>query len=94
MVKSFVVINTIINTITPKTKYLPPKAKSHIWNPKAKAEIKVAILGSHKNMRLSKEFLQLFLWCNLRYDLTDITRIAFMFNGGQSPASILGPVCT
>ncbi len=24
----------------------------------------------------------------LRYDLTDIARIAFMFNGGQSPASI------
>ncbi len=25
----------------------------------------------------------------LRYDLTDIARIAFMFNGGQSPASVL-----
>ena len=30
----------------------------------------------------------------LRYDLTDIARIAFMFNGGQSPASILSPICT
>ena len=27
----------------------------------------------------------------LRYHLTDIARIAFMFNGGQSPASILSP---
>ncbi len=26
---------------------------------------------------------------NLRNDLTDIARIAFMFNGGQSPGSIL-----
>ncbi len=31
--------------------------------------------------------LEHILW--LRYDLTDIARIAFMFNGGQSPASIL-----
>ncbi len=31
---------------------------------------------------------------SLRYDLTDIARIAFMFNGGQSPASILSPICT
>ncbi len=30
----------------------------------------------------------------LRYDLTDIARIAFMFNGGQSPASILSLICT
>ncbi len=30
----------------------------------------------------------------LRYDLTDIAHIAFMFNGGQSPASILSPICT
>ncbi len=30
----------------------------------------------------------------LRYDLTDIARIAFMFHGGQSPASILSPICT
>ncbi len=30
----------------------------------------------------------------LRYDLTDIARIAFMFNGGQSPASILSSICT
>ncbi len=30
----------------------------------------------------------------LRCDLTDITHIAFMFNGGQSPASILSPICT
>ncbi len=30
---------------------------------------------------------------HLRYDLTDIARIAFMFNGGQSPASILSPIC-
>ncbi len=30
----------------------------------------------------------------LRYDLTDIARIAFMFNGGQFPASILSPICT
>ena len=27
-------------------------------------------------------------WTWLRYDLTDIARIAFMFNGRQSPASI------
>ncbi len=30
----------------------------------------------------------------LRYDLTDVARIAFMFNGGQSAASILSPICT
>ncbi len=30
----------------------------------------------------------------LRYDLTDTAPIAFMFNGGQSPASILSPICT
>ncbi len=28
----------------------------------------------------------------LRYDLTDIAHIAFMFNSGQSPASILSPI--
>ncbi len=28
----------------------------------------------------------------LRYDLTDIARIAFMFNGGKSPASILSHI--
>ena len=33
--------------IIPKAKYLPPKAKSHIWNPKTEVEIEVAILGFH-----------------------------------------------
>ncbi len=35
-----------------------------------------------------------YLMLVLRTDLTDTARIAFMFNGGQSPGSILSPICT
>ena len=33
--------------IIPKTKYIPTKAKSQSWKPKAKVEIEVAVLGFH-----------------------------------------------
>ncbi len=45
-IESFVCMTSALDGMV-KTKYLPPKAKSHIWNPKSKVEIEVAILGFH-----------------------------------------------
>ncbi len=58
--------------------------------------MKFSISGTQNSHGIINSYIFMWrLWIQpLRNDLTDIARIAFQFNSGQSPGSILSPICT